>query len=78
MKLILAEVVSNKRVAKDKTLTVLIKSRLWNPKYKRYYFKTSKLFVHSQISVPTGKTVKIIRTRLRSPTKAHQLIDVVE
>jgi len=75
-KVVVGTVVSDKM---DKTITVLVETKVKHPKYgKRVkYSKKYKAHDESQIA-KTGDTVKIMSTRPLSATKRFRLVEVVK
>ena len=69
-------VVSNKM---DKTITVLIESRVKHPVYGKYITRSSKIHAHDeQNSCNIGDTVTVSESRPLSKTKTWQLVEIVE
>lgn len=74
MKQISAIVISNKHTSKTKSLTAAIYSRIWDEKYRRYFKRITKLKVHSEQVIPVNTKIMIIKTKLKSATKAFKVV----
>ena len=69
-------VVNNKL---DKTIHVAIERKVPDPKYKKYFKKTTKLMAHDEKNeCAQGDKVKIMETRPLSLKKKWRLVEIVE
>ena len=63
----------------DKTITVLIESKLKHPIYGKFVKKSKKFFVHDEKNeCNEGDTVKITETRPLSKNKSWRLVEIIE
>jgi small subunit ribosomal protein S17 len=69
-------VVSNKM---DKTIVVIIESRMKHPLYKKYVKRTYKLKAHDENNqCDIGDKVKVMETRPLSKDKRWRLVEIIE
>jgi len=69
------QVVSDKM---DKTITVLIESKVKHPLYGKYIKRSKKIHVHDETNEASmGDTVTITSVRPYSKTKTFKLVEVV-
>ncbi len=72
---ITGEVVSAKT---DKTLTVLVNTRVSHPLYKKHYTKSQKFYVHDEKNeAKEGDTIEAVAVRPVSKTKTWALNKIV-
>ena len=70
------KVVSNSR---DKTIAVLIESRVRHPIYKKYIKRSTKVHAHDEKNeCDLGDVVKVSESKPFSKTKNWALIEVIE
>jgi small subunit ribosomal protein S17 len=70
------KVVSDKM---QKTITVLVETRVQHPRYKKFVFHRKKLYAHDERGeAHLGDLVKIQETRPLSKMKRWRLIEVVQ
>ena len=63
----------------DKTISVVVVSRVAHPIYKKYYKKSKKFMAHDELNEANqGATVRIIESRPMSDRKRWTLVEVVE
>lgn len=75
-KVIVGTVVSDKM---DKTITVLVETKVKHPKYGKRVKYSKKYKAHDENQVAkTGDTVRIMSTRPLSATKRFRLVEVVK
>jgi len=69
-------VVSNKM---DKSITVLVESKVKHPMYGKFVSKSKKFMAHDENNeCGIGDTVRIMETRPLSKSKCWRLIEIVE
>ena len=69
-------VVSNKM---DKSITVLVESRMKHPIYGKFLSKSTKFMAHDENNeCGIGDTVRIMETRPISKLKRWRLVEVIE
>ena len=69
-------VVSNKM---DKSITVLVETKMKHPLYGKFVKKSTKFHAHDEKNeCSIGDTVKIMESRPLSKTKRWRLVEVVE
>jgi small subunit ribosomal protein S17 len=62
----------------EKTITVLVETRVQHPRYKKYIYRRKKLYAHdANGDAHLGDTVKVIETRPLSKLKRWRLIEVL-
>ncbi|MBX0333567.1 30S ribosomal protein S17 [Pontibacter sp. HSC-14F20] len=70
------KVVSNKM---DKSITVLVESRMKHPIYGKFVSKSTKFMAHDEKNeCNIGDTVRIQETRPLSKTKNWRLVEIIE
>jgi len=75
-KVVVGTVVSDKM---DKTITVLVETKIKHPKYGKRVKYSKKYKAHDEAGIAkTGDTVKIMSTRPLSATKRFRLVEVVK
>ncbi|GAA4305743.1 30S ribosomal protein S17 [Nibribacter koreensis] len=69
-------VVSNKM---DKSITVVVESRMKHPIYGKFLSKSKKLMAHDEKNeCGIGDTVRIMETRPMSKNKCWRLVEIIE
>ena len=69
-------VVSNKM---DKSITVLVESRMKHPIYGKFLSKSTKFMAHDENNeCGIGDTVRIMETRPLSKNKNWRLVEIIE
>lgn len=69
-------VVSNKM---DKSITVLVESRMKHPIYGKFLTKSTKFMAHDENNeCGIGDTVRIMETRPLSKNKNWRLVEIIE
>ncbi len=69
-------VVSNKM---DKSITVIVESKMKHPIYGKFVSKSTKFTAHDEKNeCGVGDTVRIMETRPLSKTKNWRLVEIVE
>jgi small subunit ribosomal protein S17 len=72
----IGEVVSNKM---DKTIVIVVKTKMKHPMYGKFVNKTSKFYAHDEKNeCGIGDTVRIMETRPLSKTKKWRLVEIIE
>ncbi len=70
------------RVVSDKmqkTITVLVETRVQHPRYKKFMYRRKKFYAHDeQQQAHMGDTVKIQETRPLSKLKRWRLVEVLQ
>ena len=62
----------------QKTITVLVETRVQHPRYKKYVIQRKKLYAHDEKEqAGVGDVVRIRETRPLSKRKRWQLVEVV-
>lgn len=62
----------------DKTITVLVETRVQHPRYKKYIYRRKKLYAHdAKGEAHIGDTVKVRETRPLSKLKRWRLIEIL-
>jgi len=75
-KVVVGTVVSDKM---DKTITVLVETKVKHPKYGKRVKYSKKYKAHDETGIAkAGDTVKIMSTRPLSATKRFRLVEVVK
>jgi small subunit ribosomal protein S17 len=75
-KVVVGTVVSDKM---DKTITVLVETKVKHPKYGKRVKYSKKYKAHDEAGIAkAGDTVKIMSTRPLSATKRFRLVEVVK
>ncbi|MFD2246195.1 30S ribosomal protein S17 [Pontibacter ruber] len=70
------KVVSNKM---DKSITVLVESRMKHPMYGKFVSKSTKFMAHDENNeCNIGDTVRIQETRPLSKSKNWRLVEIIE
>ncbi|MHC2993197.1 30S ribosomal protein S17 [Pontibacter sp. HJ8] len=70
------KVVSNKM---DKSITVLVESRMKHPMYGKFVSKSTKFMAHDEKNeCNIGDTVRIQETRPLSKSKNWRLVEIIE
>lgn len=70
------KVVSNKM---DKSITVLVESRMKHPIYGKFLSKSTKFMAHDEKNeCGIGDTVRIMETRPMSKNKNWRLVEIIE
>ena len=69
-------VVSNKM---DKSIVILVESKVKHPKYGKFVKKSTKFMAHDEKNeAGMGDTVRIMETRPLSKNKCWRLVEIVE